>query len=152
MLSNFIRIKVRFSEVDSIKVVWHGNYVAYLEDGREAFGREFGLGYMDMFEAGLTAPIVDVHLRYLKSASVNDHLVLKTTYVEARGAKLIFDYELYRLLNPTISDDEAFEPKDSTHELILTAQTTQLWMRGDEFEVSAPEFFANWKVKYGLRK
>jgi acyl-CoA thioesterase FadM len=29
-LKDFVKIKVRFSEVDSIRVVWHGSYVAYL--------------------------------------------------------------------------------------------------------------------------
>ena len=42
-LINRSKIEVRFSEVDSMSVVWHGNYVKYLEDGREAFGKEFGL-------------------------------------------------------------------------------------------------------------
>ena len=38
-------IRVRFSEVDSMQVVWHGEYMRYFEDGREDFGRRFaGLG------------------------------------------------------------------------------------------------------------
>lgn len=28
------KIKVRFSEVDSMKIVWHGEYIKYFEDGR----------------------------------------------------------------------------------------------------------------------
>ncbi len=43
-LKSRIEVRVRFSEVDSLKMVWHGSYVKYMEDGREAFGREFGLG------------------------------------------------------------------------------------------------------------
>jgi len=31
---------IRFSEVDSMGVVWHGNYIKYFEDGREAFGNK----------------------------------------------------------------------------------------------------------------
>ena len=30
---------IRFSEVDSMGVVWHGNYAKYFEDAREEFGR-----------------------------------------------------------------------------------------------------------------
>lgn len=46
-LVNKTSLRVRFSEVDSMQIVWHGEYVRYFEDGREAFGREFaGLGYM----------------------------------------------------------------------------------------------------------
>lgn len=51
-------IRVRFSEVDSMQVVWHGEYVRYFEDGREAFGRKYpGIGYLDIYGAGYTAPI-----------------------------------------------------------------------------------------------
>ena len=39
-------IKVRFSEIDSMQIVWHGEYVRYFEDGRESFGKHYGLGYM----------------------------------------------------------------------------------------------------------
>ena len=37
---------IRFSEVDSMNVVWHGSYPLYFEDAREEFGRKYGLGYM----------------------------------------------------------------------------------------------------------
>ena len=51
MLSSKIEIPIRFSEVDSLRVVWHGHYVKFFEDGRETFGKEFGLGYLDIFNA-----------------------------------------------------------------------------------------------------
>lgn len=38
-------IKVRFSEIDSMQIVWHGEYVRYFEDGRESFGKHYSLGY-----------------------------------------------------------------------------------------------------------
>ncbi|MDR2622201.1 MAG: acyl-CoA thioesterase, partial [Dysgonamonadaceae bacterium] len=44
--------KVRFSEVDMMNIAWHGSYVKYLEDGREDFGNQFGIGYMDIYRAG----------------------------------------------------------------------------------------------------
>ena len=31
-ISETVRVKVRFSEVDPIRMVWHGNYIKYLED------------------------------------------------------------------------------------------------------------------------
>ena len=36
-------IEIRFSEVDSMNIVWHGSYVLYLEDAREAFGKKYNL-------------------------------------------------------------------------------------------------------------
>ena len=39
-------LEIRFSEVDSMKVVWHGSYALYFEDAREAFGEKYDLRYM----------------------------------------------------------------------------------------------------------
>lgn len=32
-LTDRTTIKVRFSEIDSMQIVWHGEYVRYFEDG-----------------------------------------------------------------------------------------------------------------------
>ena len=45
-------LEIRFSEVDSMKVVWHGSYALYFEDAREAFGEKYDLRYMGFFEHG----------------------------------------------------------------------------------------------------
>ena len=49
-------IKVRFSEIDSMQIVWHGEYVRYFEDGRESFGKHYGLGYMDIYSEDIWYP------------------------------------------------------------------------------------------------
>lgn len=49
LLEDICRVPVRFCEIDCMKRVWHGSFVAYFEDGRESFGRNFpGIGYADM--------------------------------------------------------------------------------------------------------
>ena len=59
-------LDIRFSEVDSMKVVWHGSYMLYFEDAREAFGKEYGLEYMRMADEGYYAPLVDLQFHYRK--------------------------------------------------------------------------------------
>ena len=73
-ISEMIRVRVRFSEIDPIKMVWHGNYVKYMEDAREAFGRRYGLGYQLIFDSGYYAPVYDMHLRYMAPATLDDEL------------------------------------------------------------------------------
>ena len=78
-LSTTTHTTVRFSEVDSMQVVWHGEYVRYFEDGREAFGRQYsGLGYLDFYANGYTAPIVDLQLQYISPLTVNDIITRAT--------------------------------------------------------------------------
>ena len=94
-LVNKTSLRVRFSEVDSMQIVWHGEYVRYFEDGREAFGREFaGLGYMDIYASGYTAPIVELHLQYRKPLKVNDTAVVETRYIATEAAKVCFEYTI----------------------------------------------------------
>ena len=40
-LTDITEIRVKFSEMDAMLRVWHGNYVKYFEDGRESFGRHY---------------------------------------------------------------------------------------------------------------
>lgn len=58
--------EIRFSEVDSMNVVWHGSYPLYFEDAREAFGKKFGLAYMCFFDHGYFAPLVELTFHYKK--------------------------------------------------------------------------------------
>lgn len=135
-LSATVRVQVRFSEVDSIKMVWHGHYVKYMEDAREAFGRTYGLEYMTIYRNNYMAPVFDVKMRYHQTATVDDVLLVTITYRPSRGAKLVFDYEIR---------------KESDNSLVLTAETTQLFtnLRG-ELEASCPEFLTEWKKKHQL--
>ena len=71
-LEDVCRIQVKFSEIDSMRRVWHGSYVTYFEDGRESFGRHYpGIGYADMQRAGIYAPIYDIHIKYGNYIRVN---------------------------------------------------------------------------------
>ena len=51
-LTASVIIRVRFSETDPLGIVWHGNYIKYFEEGREAFGRKYGLSYLDVQREG----------------------------------------------------------------------------------------------------
>ena len=134
--STTVRVLVRFSEVDSINMVWHGHYIKYMEDAREAFGRQFGLEYMYIYKNNYMAPIFDVKMRYHHTATVDDILLVTIKYRPSRGAKLVFEYEIRK-------------EKDNT--LVLTAETTQLFtnLQG-ELETSSPEFLNEWKIKNGI--
>ena len=64
MLSAEVTVNIRFSDTDAMGVVWHGNYLRFLEDAREAFGNKYGLTYLDMYHNGYFTPIVKVDIDY----------------------------------------------------------------------------------------
>jgi acyl-CoA thioester hydrolase len=128
--------RIRFCEVDSIGIVWHGNYVKYLEDGREAFGREFGLGYNEVYEFGLLIPIIKLDIDFKLQVRYGEEIVIKTTFVNEAAAKIIFDYTIYRK-----SDDA----------VVLTARSTQVFINETGLlELTNPDFYLTWKKKMGL--
>ena len=72
-LKDICRIPVKFSEIDSMRRVWHGSYVTYMEDGRESFGRRYpGIGYEDIERSGIFAPLYDLKIRYYAPLEIND--------------------------------------------------------------------------------
>lgn len=93
-LENTTEVRVRFQEVDALRVVWHGHYLTYFEEGRVAFGREYGLGYQDMLEAGYAAPLVHVELDFHAPARMDDVITIQTRLHEADTATVPFTYRI----------------------------------------------------------
>lgn len=130
-------VPVRFSEVDSLRIVWHGHYVRYFEDAREAFGIKYDLRYLDVYDLGYVTPIVKVTCDYKKPLKYGDHALIKITYVDTPAAKLIFKYEIYRAENM---------------ELVATGETIQVFLdTNSELYIAVPDFLNAWKTKWGLK-
>ena len=89
-------ITVRFSEVDSMKIVWHGNYLKYFEDGRESFGLRFNLGYLEVYRHNVMIPIVKINCDYKKPLVYGDQLYVETRYIPTDAAKIVFEYTVSR--------------------------------------------------------
>ena len=133
-LTTRTEVKVRFNEVDSLGIAWHGHYVRYFEDGREAFGAEHGLGYLDVYANGLVTPIVQLTCDYKRPLAYGDSILIETTYVDNPAARIHFDYKIYQL---------------ARHELVATGSTTQVFLdrHSRELLLSMPDFFADWKQR-----
>jgi acyl-CoA thioester hydrolase len=65
-----------------MEIVWHGNYVKYLEVVRCALLDKIGYNYPQMKESGYAWPIVDMHLRYVAPATFGQKIRLRADIVE----------------------------------------------------------------------
>ena len=134
-LEDICHIRVKFSEIDSMRRAWHGSYVTYFEDGRESFGRHFpGIGYADMQACGIYAPIYDIHIKYFAPLEINDMAEIHTYYDYKPGARLDYSYEIYR---------------ESDHVLCASGSTVQLFIdpQGD-LMLDKPDYYRDWQEKY----
>lgn len=128
------QFKIRFSEIDAMRVVWHGAYTKFFEDAREQFGAVFGLGYNIFEKNGVFAPLVDLSIQYKKPLRYGMQPEMTITYIPSEAAKIIFNYE--------IRDPES-------QEIMATAHSVQVFMNLDyELIWFNPPFYEEWKKKW----
>lgn len=82
MRSATIHITVPFFDIDAMHIVWHGHYVKYLELARCALLQTFDYDYPQMQQSGYMWPIVDMNIKYRKSATLGRPLEVIATLVE----------------------------------------------------------------------
>lgn len=93
-LSTEVEFKIDFFEVDSMKIVWHGNYINYFERARCALLDKIGYNYIAMEESGYSYPVVDVRIKYVRSLHFGDTCRAKATLAEYENMIKI-QFELY---------------------------------------------------------
>ncbi len=131
-LKHTTKIRVRFSEVDPLGIVWHGNYITYIEDGREAFGEKYNISYLHVKSQGYTTPIIESHCKHRGILKYGDIATIETTFVDSPAAKLIFKYKI-------------FNPEGK---IACTGKTIQVFIDDNgELSLTLPTFFAAWKKK-----
>lgn len=129
-------LRIRFSETDSLGIVWHGNYLQYFEEGRETFGRKYALSYLDIKTKGFAAPIVKTTTEHFLPLRYGDTAIVETTFIPNRAAKMVFNYVI----------------KNKAGRRVCTGETVQVFTKTDGagMTLALPEFFEVWKQKMGL--
>ena len=87
-------IDVQFFDIDPMNVVWHGNYVKYLEMARCDLLNQIGYNYDDMKADGVAYPIAKMDLKFIKPAFFMQKLKVVSTLVELEPS-LNIKYEIF---------------------------------------------------------
>lgn len=82
MYESQTQVRVRYAETDQMNVVYYGNYAQYFEVGRVESIRQLGYTYKDMEASGVIMPVVEFSIKYLRPATYDDLLTIKTTVRE----------------------------------------------------------------------
>jgi acyl-CoA thioester hydrolase len=132
-----ILVNIRFSEVDSLGIVWHGNYLKFFEDGRENLGLKYGMSYHDLYDNKLILPIVETNLKF-KSVLKFGHVARLVTQLQfSQAAKVIYKYTVYN---------------ETTGKLAAVGETTQVFVNEEmELQLITPPVFEEWKAKQSDR-
>jgi acyl-CoA thioester hydrolase len=128
-------VLVRFNEADPLGIVWHGHYIRYFEDGREHFGMQYGIGYLDFFNIGFVIPVVNIECSFKKSLRYGDTVIVETSFIPCPAAKILFSYRLFN---------------KKTKELVATGHSVQVFLDKEHssLQLLNPPFFEEWKRKH----
>ncbi|EUJ32388.1 acyl-CoA thioesterase [Listeria cornellensis] len=87
-------IVVRYAETDQMGIVYHANYLVWMEIGRTDFLESIGLRYFDMEQEGYISPVLDVHISYKQAMKYGQKAVVKTWIKSYDGFRIVYGYEI----------------------------------------------------------
>ena len=121
-----VKRRVRFEEVDSMGIVWHGCYPSYFEDGRVALGRRYGISYRDFIREQIPVPVRQMQIDYHRPLRFDEEFEVRTILHWSDAARINFEYEIHTVQN----------------QLVCTGCTVQLMLDRDlNVLLSPPPFF-----------
>jgi acyl-CoA thioester hydrolase len=95
-------VRIYYADTDLSGIVYHANYLIYMERGRSEFFRAAGIARLaQLDEPEPTAwTLRKVEIEYLKPARVDDLIAVRTKLTGLSGARMNADQDVY--LNGTI--------------------------------------------------
>lgn len=90
-------LRVYFEDTDLSGVVYHANYLRYMERARSDMLRLAGIDQRAAHAAGDGAyAVADLHIRYLAPARLDDDLLVVTRLIEVRGPSVLIHQRVSR--------------------------------------------------------
>jgi len=99
------RVRVYFEDTDLSGIVYHANYLRYMERARSDMLRLAGIDQRAAMEAGEGAwAVTDLAIKYLRPAKLDDDLLVVSTVEAVRGASVVIAQRILRS-HHTLSDE-----------------------------------------------
>ncbi len=102
-------IRAQPHHTDYAGIVWHGSYIAWMEEARVECLRAVGIEFADLITTGCDLPVVELSVRYHRPIQMGMAAVVRTRMTEVRGVRINWDYQIQSL---------------DRQELYVTAQVT----------------------------
>ena len=119
-----IEHRVNYSETDQMGLVYHANYVIWLDMARTEHLRGTGVTYKEMEGQGVYLAVTDLQLRYRRAAHYDDLVRVRCWVREVASRRVTFGYAVERV---------------GTGELLATAQTSLMALDRGHAPTRIPE-------------
>ncbi len=81
-ISSESKVRVEFYDVDSMDVVYHANYVKFLEVARCDLLDKIGYGYNQMRETNYVFPVATLNVKYIRSLKFGQTATVRASLLE----------------------------------------------------------------------
>ncbi|MDP4106488.1 MAG: thioesterase family protein [Bacillota bacterium] len=130
-------VEVRYAETDQMGVVYHTNYLVWMEIGRTALIQELGFNYAELEKEGFIAPVLDIQASYKKPVRYGEKAIIKTWVEDYDGIRTTYGYEI-------LSEDG---------EVAVTGMTKHVCVKKESFKpVSFRRISPEWHEAYEKAK
>ena len=89
-----MKIRIYYEDTDAGGVVYHANYLKYLERGRTEFLRNYGFAQSYFLAENIAFVVKSVSIDYQSPARLDDEISVKTTVAKCKKASIIFTQEI----------------------------------------------------------
>ena len=95
---HLLPVRVDYEDTDFTGLVYHANYVRYLERGRSDFLRLVASDHSGLLERDepLAFVVVRLDLHYRRPARIDDALIVRTAYDHVKGPRLLIRQSVER--------------------------------------------------------
>lgn len=128
---------IAFHDLDPMDVVWHGNYVKYMEQARCDMLNKLGYNYYDMKNDDVAYPVAKMKTKFIKPLTYNQKVKIVSTLEEIEPTLTI----KYKIFDKN-SGDKLFEGETvqigvriSTRETVYSPPETLKKLLGVKDEV-----------------
>lgn len=131
------KIEVRYAETDQMGVVYHANYIIWMELGRTKLVSDLGFKYADMEADGIISPVIDVQASYKKPVLYGETAIIKTWIESYDGLRITYGYEILT----------------EAGELSVTGRSVHVCVKKDSFRpISVKRLYPDWHEAYEKNK
>lgn len=94
MFNSKKEIEVRYAETDQMGVVYHANYLVWMEIGRTQLIGDLGFTYAGLEEKGYLSPVTDISVKYKMPMRYGQKGIV-TTWIESHDRlRTVYGYEI----------------------------------------------------------
>jgi acyl-CoA thioester hydrolase len=91
-----MEVRIYYEDTDAAGLVYHANYLCYMERARTDFLRQRGYSVREMHDLGIVFPVVAVEARYRAPARLDDLLEVETQIVELKNSSFVAAQQVIR--------------------------------------------------------